>query len=329
MSLKEYVKKQDFKQTTPESETPDKQLPDEEVIEFGQKKLKVTHLNKVFWKQEGITKGELIHYYRDMAHWIVPYLKDKPISMRRQPNGIADPGFFQKDVDVSHLPSWIKTQALYSESNDKNINYIIGGDEVTLLYMVNLGCIEINPWLSSYKKPDNPDFVVIDLDPHDVPFTQAVEAALKTKEIFDRMKLSAFIKTSGSKGMHIYCYLGAKYDYDFVRKFAEYTANLVHNELPDTTSVERNPAKRKNKIYIDFLQNSRGQTIACPYSVRPKPGATVSAPLHWHEVYPDLNLADYTINNMKERVKRIKDPWENMTDSKGDLKRALELMKPK
>jgi bifunctional non-homologous end joining protein LigD len=310
-------------------ETPDKQLADEEVIEFGQKKLKVTHLNKIFWKQEGITKGELIHYYRDMAHWIVPYLKDKPISMRRQPNGIADPGFFQKDVDVSHLPSWIKTQALYSESNDKNINYIIGDDEATLLYMVNLGCIEINPWLSSYKQPDNPDFAVIDLDPHDVPFTQAVEAALITKEIFDRMELSVFIKTSGSKGMHIYCYLGAKYDYEFVRKFAEYTANLVHNELPDTTSVERNPAKRKNKIYIDFLQNSRGQTIACPYSVRPKPGATVSAPLHWDEVNPDLNLANYTIHNMRERVKKIKDPWKDITDSKCDLKRALELMKPK
>ncbi|MEO6850643.1 MAG: DNA ligase D, partial [Mucilaginibacter sp.] len=306
-------------------ETPDKQLADEETISIGKKSLKVTHLNKVFWKDEGITKGELVHYYRDMAEWIVPYLKDKPISMRRQPNGIEDGGFFQKDVDVTHLPSWIKTKPLYSESNDKNINYIIGDDAATLLYMVNLGCIEINPWLSSYKTPENPDFVVIDLDPHDVPFSQAIEAAHKTKEVFDRMKLEVFIKTSGSKGLHIYCYLGAKYDYDFVKMFAEYTANLIHDELPDTTSVERSPAKRKNRIYIDFLQNRRGQTIACPYSVRPKPGATVSAPLHWHEVNDSLKLSDFTIYNMQERVEKVEDPWKDLTKSKNDLKKALEL----
>src|SRR6202012_4337916 len=177
---------------------------------------------------------------------VIPYLKDKPIRMRRQPNGIEDAGFFQKDTESAHLPDWIKTEPLHSDSNNKDIHYIIGGDAATLLYMVNLGCIEINPWLSSYKKPENPDFVVIDLDPHDVPFTQAVEAALKTKEIFDRMKLDAFIKKSGSKGLRIYCYLGAKYDYDFTKIFAEYPAGLIHNELPDTTSIERSPAKRKN-----------------------------------------------------------------------------------
>jgi bifunctional non-homologous end joining protein LigD len=307
-------------------ETPGTQLADEETISFGNKQLKVTHLNKIFWKDEGITKGELIHYYRDMAEYIVPYLKDKPISMRRQPNGIEDGGFFQKDVDVSHLPKWIKTKPLYSESNDKNINYIIGDDAATLLYMVNLGCIEINPWLSSYKKPETPDFVVIDIDPHDVPFTEAVEVALKTKEVFDRMKLEVFIKTSGSKGLHVYCYLGAKYDYDFTKMFAEYVANVIHDELPGITSVERNPAKRKNKTYIDFLQNRRGQTIACPYSVRPKPGATVSAPLHWHEVNDDLKLSNYTIHNMLERVKKTEDPWKNLTKNKADLKRALELL---
>ena len=308
-------------------ETPDKQQADEELITVGRDQLKVTHLNKIFWVDEGITKGDLIHYYKDMAGWILPYLKDKPISMRRQPNGIIDQGFFQKDVDVSHLPSWVKTKPLYSESNDKHINYIIGDDVATLLYIVNLGCIEINPWLSSYKKPENPDFVVIDLDPHDVPFTEAVEAALKTKEIFDKMKLPVFIKTSGSKGLHIYCYLGARYDYDFVRMFSEFTANLIHDELPGTTSVERNPAKRKNRTYIDFLQNRRGQTVACPYSVRPKPGATVSTPLNWDEVNNDLKLSDYTIHNMRERVNSTEDPWKELTHNKGDLKKALKLIK--
>lgn len=308
-------------------ETPDTQLPDEQQISFGNKKLKVTHLNKIFWKEEGITKGQLINYYKDVADWILPYLKDKPISMRRQPNGTGDPGFFQKDTDTAHLPDFIKTAPLHSDSNDKDINYIIGKDEATLLYIVNLGCIEINPWLSSYKTPENPDYVVIDIDPHDVPFTQVVEVALKTKEIFDRMKLNVFVKTSGSKGLHIYCYLGGKYDYDFVKMFAEYVANLIHDELPDTTSVERSPEKRKRKIYIDFLQNRRGQTIACPYSVRPKPSATVSAPLYWHEVTDKLKLADYTIFNMKDRLEKIEDPWKELTKTKADLKKALELLK--
>ncbi len=308
-------------------ETPDKQLADEETITVGGNALKMTHLNKIFWKEEGITKGQLVNYYREMADWIVPYLKDKPISMRRQPNGIGDPGFFQKDTSEAHLPDFIKTEPLHSESNDKDIHYIIGDNEATLLYMVNLGCIEINPWLSSYKTPENPDYVVIDLDPHDVPFSQAVDAALKTKEIFDLMKLKCFIKTSGSKGLHIYCYLGAKYDYDLVKLFAEYTANRIHDELPDTTSVERSPAKRPNKVYIDFLQNGRGQTIACPYSVRPKPGATVSAPLHWSEVTHKLKLSDYTIFNMHDRVKMIDDPWKKLTQTPADLKEALELLK--
>ncbi|RCH55761.1 DNA ligase D [Mucilaginibacter hurinus] len=308
------------------TETPGKQMADEEVIAYGRKKVKVSHLNKVYWPKEGITKGELIKYYESMADWIVPYLKDKPMSMRRQPNGIDDPGFFQKD-NTAHLPDWIKTEKVYSESNDKDINYIVGGDAATLLYMANLGCIEINPWLSTYKKPEHPEYVVIDIDPHDVPFSWAVEAALKTKEVFDRMKLDVFVKTSGSKGLHIYCYLGGRYDYDFVKVFAEYVANLVHTELPDTTSVERSPAKRPKKVYIDFLQNRRGQTIACPYSVRPKPGATVSAPLHWNEVNDDLKLSDYTIYNIKERTENIDDPWKNIHKVKADLKKGLERLK--
>ncbi|WP_158826431.1 DNA ligase D [Mucilaginibacter lacusdianchii] len=303
------------------------QMADEEVVTYGSKKVKLTHQHKLFWKKEGITKGELLAYYRAVAPYILPFMKDKAISMRRQPNGIDDPGFFQKDVDESHLPEWVKTQKLYSESNDKDINYIIGSDEATLLYVVNLGCIEINPWLSNYKTPENPEYLVIDIDPHDVPFTEAVEVALKTKEIFDRMKLKVFIKTSGSKGLHIYCYLGGKFDYDFVKMFAEYVANLIYDELPKTTSVERNPAKRKNKTYIDFLQNRRGQTIAAPYSVRPKPGATVSTPLHWDEVNGSLSLANYTIHTLKDRLVHVDDPWKDLHKHKQDLKKALERMK--
>ncbi|GAB3931111.1 DNA ligase D [Mucilaginibacter myungsuensis] len=308
-------------------ETPDKQMADEESVTIGRKKLKLTNLNKIFWPDEGITKGELLHYYRDMAGYIVPFLKDKPLSMRRQPNGIGDEGFFQKDVDADKLPAWIKTQKIHSESNDKDINYIVGSDEATLLYIVNWGSIEINPWLSNYQKPEHPEFIVIDIDPHDVPFTEAVEVALKVKEVFDRMKTDVYIKTSGSKGLHIYCYVGGKYDYDFAKMFAEYVAHIVHAELPKTTSIERSPAKRPNKTYIDFLQNRRGQTIACPYSVRPKPGATVSTPLHWHEVNNKLKLSDFTIYNVKERLTKIDDPWKDLMSKKADLKKALEVLK--
>lgn len=308
-------------------ELPGKQLADEQIIKIGRHQVKLTNQNKLYWKQEGITKGELLAYYREVAGLMLPYLKNKAISMRRQPNGIEDQGFFQKDVDPTHLPTWVKTQALHSESNDKDINYIIGNDEASLLYMVNLGCIEINPWLSNYTTPNKPDYLVIDIDPHDVPFTEAVEVALKTKDVFDRMHLPVFVKTSGSKGLHIYCYLGAAYDYDFVKTFAEYVANLVHDELPDTTSVERNPAKRKNKTYIDFLQNRRGQTVAAPYSVRPKPGATVATPLHWNEVNNNLSLADFTIYTLKDRLANVDDPWKDIHGKKANLKKALEELK--
>ncbi|MCJ8210641.1 DNA ligase D [Mucilaginibacter sp. RS28] len=309
-------------------ETPETQLADDETIKIGRKTLKLTNQNKLWWKEEGITKGQLIHYYKQVSAQIIPFMKDKPISMRRQPNGIADEGFFQKDVDRKMIPDWVQTEPLYSESIHKDIQFIIGKDEATLLLLANLGCIEMNPWLSSYKKPDHPDFLVIDLDPHDVPFSQTIAAAHKTKEIFNRMNVDCYIKTSGSKGLHIYCYVGGKYNYDFIRVFAEYIATIIHAELPEFTSIERTPAKRPNKIYIDFLQNRRGQTIAAPYSARPKPGATVSAPLHWHEVNENLKISDFTIFNMPDRVKQVDDPWKDMMKKKADLQKALQLLKP-
>lgn len=305
-------------------ETPDTQ-PDEREESFGRKKVKLTNLGKLYWKTEQISKGRLLEYYREVADYILPYLKDRPLSLNRHPNGIDAPGFFQKDLDTEKIPSWIRYAPLYSDSVDKTIDYLICNDLPTLLWMVNLGCIEINPWLSTYKKPENPVFAVMDLDPNDVDdFREVVRIALTTRRILDEMEVRSFIKTSGSRGLHIFIHVGGKYDYEVVKNFIQFLGQLVHAEHPDTTSLERSPSKRKKKIYLDFLQNRRGQTIAAPYSARPKPGATVSTPLDWSEVNDDLDIKQFTIFSMPERLKEKGDLWKDLTAEKADLLKALK-----
>lgn len=306
------------------SGTPDRKA-DEKEEKFGKKTVKLTHLDKLYWKKEKISKGELLDYYREVAPYLLPYLKDRPLSLNRHPNGIDAPGFFQKDLDVEQIPSWIKYAPLYSESNDKNIDYLICNDLPTLLWMVNLGCIEINPWLSTYKKTDKPVFAVMDLDPNDVDdFNQVVQVALTARDMLQQMNIRPYIKTSGSRGLHIFMHLGAKYEYEVVKNFVHYLGQIINQQHPETTSLERSPSKRKKKIYLDFLQNRRGQTIAAPYSCRPKPGATVSTPLEWNEVNGDLDIRKYTIFNTMERLKEKGDLWKDITSEKTDLKKALE-----
>ncbi|WP_316793975.1 DNA ligase D [Pedobacter frigoris] len=307
-------------------ESPKEEVGDKELL-FGRKKVKLTNLDKLYWPKEGITKGELLSYYEKMSAYILPHLKDKALSLNRHPNGIDEPGFFQKDLDTDKIPKWIKSAPLYSESNDKHIDYLVCNDEATLLWMVNLGCIEINPWLSKYKTPDHPLFAVLDLDPHDIDFKEAVKVALSAKELLDKMKLKSFIKTSGSKGLHIFIPIGEKYDYDVSKDFIKYLGQMLFDLHPDTTSLERSPSKRKNKIYLDFLQNRRGQTIAAPYSARPKPGATVSAPLEWTEVNEQLDLKDFTIFNMEKRVKKKGELWKGALTVKNDLLSGLKRLK--
>ena len=299
----------------------------EEILTFGKKKVTLTNRNKVFWPKEKITKGDLLDYYKSVAPYILPHLKDKPLSLNRHPNGINGPSFFQKDLEVDKIASWIKTTPIHSDSNDKQIDYLLCNDEATLLWMVNLGCIEINPWLSTYKRPEHPQYAVLDLDPHDIDFEETIAVAQTTKKILDKMEIEAFIKTSGSKGLHIFIPIGKNYDYELSKNFVHYLGNLVLAEHPDTTSLERTPSKRKNKIYLDFLQNRRGQTIAAAYSARPKPGATVSMPLNWEEVKAGLQISDFTILNALERINTIGDAWKNIDKSKNDLKLALEKLK--
>ncbi|SJN47548.1 DNA ligase D [Sphingobacterium sp. JB170] len=295
-------------------------------ITYGRKTVSLTNQNKIYWPHGDIKKGDMLAYYETVATHILPYLKDKPISMNRFPNGINGQSFFQKDVAPDQLPSWIKTTKVHSESGNKMIDYMLCNDEASLLFIANLGSIEINPWLASYKKPEKPQFAVLDLDPNGAEFDEVIAVALSTHKILEKANVPAFIKTSGSSGLHIYMNVNQKYDFEIVRDFVQLIAEMVNQQHPDTTSLVRDPKKRKKLIYLDYLQNKKGQTIVAPYSVRPKPGATVSAPLGWKEINKTLRIADHDIFTMPERIKNVTDPWKKIWESPVNIKKALSFL---
>lgn len=294
-------------------------------IKEGRKTIKLTNQHKIYWPEDGFTKGDLIAYYNVTAPVILPYLKDRPESLNRYPNGITGESFYQKDAGDA-VPEWIKTIQIYSESTKKEIDYIICNDRAALLYLANLGCIELNPWNSTAKKPDTPTYMIIDIDPSkDNTFDQVIDAALATKQILDDCGAPAFCKTSGATGLHIYVPLGNKYTYEQVKDFAHLVALHVTELLPDSTTLERNLKKRgTQKIYIDHLQNRRGQTVASAYSVRPRPGATVSAPLHWKEVKPGLMPQQFTLQTMQHRLAKTGDLFAPVLGKGIDMLKCLK-----
>lgn len=287
--------------------------------------LEFTNLDKIYWPKEKYTKGDVILYYEKIAPYILPYLKNRPLSLLRHPNGIEQPAFFHKDAG-DNAPQWMTKFEIFSESANKDINYIVCNNKATLLYVANLGSIEINPWNSTIKKPDNPDYIVIDIDPSDGnTFDQVVETALAVKEVLDKAGIDGYCKTSGASGLHIYIPFGGKYNYDQARDFAHVIASLTVELLPDFTTLERSLSKRgKNNIYVDFLQNRRGQTLACAYSMRPKPGATVSTPLEWKEVKKGLTPAQFDFKNIFKRVEKKGDLFAPVLAKGIDLKKALK-----
>ncbi|GAA0886666.1 DNA ligase D [Sphingobacterium siyangense subsp. cladoniae] len=290
--------------------------------------LKFTNLDKLFWPDEKITKRDLINYYEQAAPFILPYLKDRPQSMNRYPNGIKEEGFYFKDV-TDTAPEWAETYLYQSEADGRDRHYLVGKDEATLLYMANLGCIEMNPWSSTVRKPDNPTFCIIDLDPDKNTFDQVIETAQLTKQLLDDMGVPSYCKTSGSTGLHIYIPLGNKYNYDQSKEFAHIIVTLIHAELPDYTSLERTVRDRKGKMYLDFLQNRPHATIAAAYSVRPKPGATVSMPLHWDEVKKGLKISDFTLFNAIERMHELGDIFKPVLGKGIDLKKVIDTLSKK
>ncbi len=294
---------------------------DSQVKKINTREIKFANLNKIYWPDEKITKRDLINYYYRMAPYILPYLKDRPQSMNRFPNGITGKSFYQKDV-TGKVPEWIE-KVPYTTSEGEHKNFMLCNDEAALLYMASLGCIEMNPWSSTYKKPDNPDWCCIDLDPDKNHFDQVIETANVTKEILDGAGVDCYCKTSGSTGLHIYIPLGKKYDYEASKEFGRLIAHMVNDRLPKYTSIERLTAKRKGMLYIDFLQNRPQATLSSAYSVRPKPGATVSMPLHWDEVKKGMKMEDFNIYNAVERVTTNGDIFKPVLGKGIDMEKAL------
>ncbi len=288
--------------------TPSKAKTSPPAPQFQLEEPRLTNLDKIYFPEDGISKGDLIAYYRNVASHILPYLVDRPESLNRQPNGIAAPGFYQKDM-TGHLPRWLKTERVFSESSDKTIDYLVCQDERSLLYIVNLGCIEIHPWFSRVGNLNSPDFLVIDLDPDDNPFDHVIEVALEFHKLMKQIGAIHFCKTSGATGLHIGVPLQARWSFDEARDLAESLCRVVARKFPTTTSLERSPSRRRGKIYLDYLQNRRGQTLAAPYCVRPRNGAPVSMPLPWLDLHPGLKPAQFHIHNVPGLIQKRKDPW--------------------
>lgn len=287
-------------------------------------KVEVTNTDKIFWPEEGFTKGDVINYYDEMAEYVLPYIVDRPQSMRRTPNGINKEGFFQKNV-AGMVPDWVKTKKIRSKSKDESIEYLICNDKETLIYMANLGCIEINPWSSRVGSINNPDYIIFDLDPNGVTMKELVTTAKKVKEILDSLGIKGYLKTSGGKGLHIFIPVKPNYTYEQTRNFSHIISQAVHGALPDITSLERMPAKRKGKVYLDFLQNGKGKTMSCAYSLRPREGATASTPLDWDELDDKkFDVKNYTITTLPKRVKEKGDLWADFFDNAMDLKKVLD-----
>ena len=285
--------------------------------------LKFTNLKKVYYPGEGFTKRDVLNYYDGVAGLILPHLKDRPLSLKRYPNGIKEQFFFQKDTPDSY-PSWLRTEHIDSD-HAGSIKYVFAEDRASLLYLVNLGCIDHNPWMSRAPTLDNPDFVLIDLDPQECPYDLIVDAALMVRRVLDRIGLSGYPKTTGGDGMHVYIPVEPVYSYEETRTFAELIARLVTREKPEMFTTPRAVSKRqKNRVYFDYLQNGKSKTIAAPYVLRAYEGAPVATPLEWSEVKHGLDPKQFNITNARHRFAERGDLFRDVLEKPQTLDAAIE-----
>jgi bifunctional non-homologous end joining protein LigD len=309
------------------SEELESSLRDDIFAEIAGKTLHFTNLNKVYFPQDGYTKRDLLAYYLRIAPLILPFLKDRPLVLRRYPNGIEGDAFFQKDAGKD-APKWIRTAAIRSESKGSTIHYFLADDLPTLLYLTNLGCIDHNPWSSRYDDQEHPDYIFFDLDPSPgAGFSSVVKLAAGLAERLDTLQLKAFIKTSGATGLHIFIPIQPRYSYEQVRQFVELVATWTARDYPHLVTTERSLSKRpQGSIYIDAHQNSRGQSLAAVYSVRAFAHAPVSAPMSQRELNSQLREDTWNIRSMTGRIKKVGDLWASFWKERQVLERPVEML---
>jgi bifunctional non-homologous end joining protein LigD len=269
------------------------------------RKVPFTNLDKVFWPEEGYTKGDLIEFYRSVSDWILPYLRDRPVVLTRYPDGVKGKSFFQKDAPP-FVPGWMRTERMWSEHASREIDYFICDDVETLLYLINMGSIPLHVWSSRMADLQKPDWCILDLDPKKAPFRDVVTIALAIKRLCDEIEMPSFIKTSGSTGLHVLLPLGGRCTYEQSRSLGELFARVIVDELPEIATITRQVGARGERVYIDYLQNGHGRLLVSALSVRPVPGAQVSTMLEWSEVNEALDPKKFTIETVPERLARMK-----------------------
>ncbi|OLC85687.1 MAG: DNA ligase D [Gemmatimonadetes bacterium] len=288
------------------------------------REVKLSNLDKVFWPEEGYTKGDLIEYYRSMAPWLLPYLKDRPVVLTRYPDGINGKSFYQKDAP-GFVPDWIQTIPIWSEDTQRDIQYFVANVVETLVYLVNLGTIPLHIWMSRIDDLTRPDWCLIDLDPKDAPFEHVITLAKTMRKVCEQVGMPAFIKTTGKSGLHIMLPLGRQMTYQQCLQFAMLFARLVTDRHPDIATTQRTISKREGKVYVDAFQNRAGQLMVAAYSVRPSPGAPVSMPIEWDEVNAKLRNSNFTIANARKRMEKLgHDPVIKVLELKPTLMGVLE-----
>ncbi|HEX8186585.1 MAG TPA: non-homologous end-joining DNA ligase [Blastocatellia bacterium] len=286
-------------------------------LKIGRDVVEVTSLDRLYWPDDGYTKGDLLRYYLEIGKYIMPYLKDRPSILKRYPSGISGQMFFQHNVESA--PETLRTERLESETG-RMLNYAVYTDLASLIYLVNIGTIEQHPWHSRTSNIDHPDYVVFDLDPHGAPFAKVLEVAQAMRAVLKSLKLTGYPKTSGSSGIHIYVPIRPRYEYEEVAEFSEQVSMRVAEQLPEIATVERRIAERKkDQIYVDWQQNAKGKSAASVYTVRAKPGATVSTPVTWQEISRGFQIRDFTIKTVPPRLKKKGDLWKEMLKDRQSL----------
>jgi bifunctional non-homologous end joining protein LigD len=291
-------------------------------------RIEFTNLDKIFWPEDGYTKGDLINYYDKISPYLIPHLLDRPLVFERFPNGIHGQSFYQKDAP-DHTPAWIRTQEIFSEDVGRYIRYFIGADRDQLLYIANTGNIQQNPWMSRVHQLDYPDYLVFDLDPVEAPYSSVQKVAIVLKEVLDELGIRAYPKTSGASGIHVHLpVLENTFTYEDVRVFSEAIASIVVQRAPEYATIERVVRKRKaHHVYMDYLQNIRGKTVASVYSPRPRPHAPVSTPLKWEEFQRPIDPNAYTIKTVFKRLDKYGDLFENALTDRQDISGFLDVLR--